>query len=270
MNLRFLIDIIDIALVAVMMYYFLLWLRGTRAIALLRGLFFLAILYVLAKYIGLQTINWLFEKFAAVILVVLIIVFQPELRRTLVQLGRGRVFGRYLFAAQPGSWFIRSLVRAIESLSNSKTGALVAIEKTVGLSEYVESGTRLDASVSTELLVSIFQHKSLLHDGAVIIQGDRILAAGCLLPLSESRLLDKRLGTRHRAAVGLTELTDAVVIVISEATGTISIAENGYLTRFVTKEMLEEKMFDMYRERYPKVEFKFPRIWPLRKKNLKK
>lgn len=264
MEWRWILDFIDILVVAVLFYYALLWLRGTRAVNLIRGIILLVIIYVGARFLGLYTINWLFEKFATAVILVLIIVFQPELRRTLDRLGRGRYLARLGFAPAPGSWFIRNLVRAVEQLSEDKMGAIIVIEKNTGLAEYVESGTRLDATLSSELLVSIFQHKSLLHDGAVIIQGDRVLAAGCLLPLSESRLLDKRLGTRHRAAAGLSELTDAVALVISEQTGTISIAENGYLTRFITREMLEEKLFALYREQYPKFEFHFP--WSKRKK----
>ncbi|MBU0574314.1 MAG: diadenylate cyclase CdaA [Candidatus Margulisbacteria bacterium] len=267
MNWKILANTVDIILVAVMFYYLLMWLRGTRAIALLRGLVLILVVYFVARVTGLNTINWLFDKFTAVVLIIIVIVFQPELRRTLEQLGRGRIFTRLGVMPPPSSWFIRSLVRAVEQLADSKTGALIVLERNTGLNEYVESGVRLDAAMSTELLVSIFQHKSYLHDGAVVVQADRILAAGCLLPLSESRLLDKRLGTRHRAAVGISELTDAIVIVISEQTGTISFAENGYLTRFVTKEMLEEKLFGMYRDQYPKFDIKIP--WKKKKKSQK-
>lgn len=263
-HIRWFFDILDIVIVASFFYYILLWLRGTRAMNLIRGISVLLFIFVGAKLLGLNTINWLFEKFSAAILVVLIIVFQPELRRTLDQLGRGRILTLFGFTTAPSSWFIRALVRGIEQLAEDKTGALIVLERSTGLNEYLESGTRVDAILSAELLISIFNHHSALHDGAVIIQGDRIIAAGCLLPLSESKLLDKRLGTRHRAAVGLSELTDAIVIVISEITGTISVAENGYLTRFLTREMLEEKLFSLYRERYSKVDFNLP--WIKKKK----
>ncbi|MBI5700707.1 TIGR00159 family protein [Candidatus Saganbacteria bacterium] len=262
--IRFALDVFDIIAVAVFLYYILIWLRGTKAVNLLRGIIVLLMVYISAKLLGLYTINWLFEKFAAAILVVLIIVFQPELRRALEQLGRGRIFSRFGFVQKPSSWFIRTLVRGIEQLADEKTGALIVLERNTGLNEYLESGTKLDAVLSSELLVSVFNHASPLHDGAVIIMGDRILSAGCLLPLSESKLLDKRLGTRHRAAVGLTELTDAIVIVISESTGTLSIAEEGYLTRFLTREMLEEKLFSLYREQFSKIEIGLP--WPKKKK----
>jgi diadenylate cyclase len=133
------------------------------------------------------------------------------------------------------------------SSSENQIGALIVLERTTGLSEYMESGVRLDSMISTDLLISIFSPKSPLHDGAVIVQGERIASASCLLPLSESRLLDKRLGTRHRAAVGISELSDALTVVVSEKTGTISLAENGFLTRFLTKDQLEEKLFSLYK-----------------------
>lgn len=264
MQFRILINILDIGLVAVFLYYLLVWLRGTKAANLIRGIIVLLIIFVAARLLGFNTINWLFDKFAAAILVVLIIVFQPELRRALEQLGRGRFFGRITFNTPTSSWYIRSLVRGIEQLAEDKTGALIVLERNTGLNEYTESGTRIDAVLSPEILNAIFNYKSALHDGALIIQGDRILAAGCLLPLSESKLLDKRLGTRHRAAVGLSELTDSIVIIVSEMTGTISIAENGYLTRFLTREMLEEKLFSLYREQYSKIELALP--WSKKKK----
>lgn len=252
------LDLLDISIVSILLYYILLWLRGTRALTLLRGVIFVLIIYICARFMGLYTINWLFEKFAAVLLIMVIILFQPELRRTLERLGRGRLFKGVVFGirAPAGSFFVRSLVRSVEQLSEDKIGAIIVLERNTGLNEYLESGIRMDALISAELLFSIFQTKSPLHDGAVIIQGDRVLASSCLLPLSESRLLDKRLGTRHRAAVGLSEVSDAIIIVVSETTGTISMAENGYLTRFLTKEMLEEKLFSMHREH--KFDFNLP------------
>ncbi|HTY13481.1 MAG TPA: diadenylate cyclase CdaA [Candidatus Omnitrophota bacterium] len=258
MQVRWLLDMLDIAVVAVILYYIILWLRGTQAANLLRGLILLISLYLAAKLLGLATLNWLFDKFSAAILVLLIIVFQPELRRTLERLGRGGFIRRIGIVPQTSTWFIRSLVRSIEWMAENRVGAIIVIEKNSGLSEYIESGTRIDALISSELITSVFDRSSPLHDGAIIIQGERIVAAGCLLPLSESKLLDKRLGTRHRAAVGLSEISDALAIVVSESSGTISIAENGYLSRFVTREMLEERLFSMYREMFPKMELRLP------------
>lgn len=255
-------DALDILIVAALIYYILLWLRGTRAEQLLRGIVLIIFIYAMGKLLNLYTINWLFEKFAAVIMILLIIVFQPELRRTLERFGRNRMLGILGFSPMPhGSWFVRQLIRAVENLAEGKIGAIVVIEKTSGLTEVVESGVRVDARLNAELILSIFSQKSPLHDGALIIQGDRIVAAGCLLPLSENNLLDRRLGTRHRAAVGLSEQSDAFIIVVSEKTGIISIAENGYLTRFLTREMLEEKIFSLYKFQPKKIELKPWKSW---------
>ena len=261
------IDFIDIAIVAVLLYYILLWLQGTRAIPLIRGLVLILFIYLGGRVLGLYTINWLFDKFVAVIALMLVVLFQPELRRTLERFGRGRLLGTLGFAPTPhGSFYVRNIVRAVEQLSESKVGALIVLERMTGLTEYLESGVRLDSMLSAELVVSIFNPRSPLHDGAVIIQGERILAASCLLPLSESRLLDKRLGTRHRAAVGITELTDALVIVVSEKSGIISVAENGYLSRYLSKDQLEEKLFSLYKVEKVKTEASPWKFWKLWKK----
>ena len=242
------IDVLDVAIVSAIIYYVLVWLQGTRALALIRGLLVIILLYFAGKLLGLTTINWILEKLGPIIIVVIVIVFQPELRRALERLGRERILVRLgLVDTGRGSWFVRHIIRAVEQLSETKTGALIVLERNTGLSEFMESGVRLDAVVSSDLLLSIFSPKNPLHDGAVIIQGDRIAAASCLLPLSDTRLLDRRLGTRHRAAVGMSEQTDALVIVVSEKTGIVSIAQNGLLSRNFTKDMLEEKLFELYR-----------------------
>jgi diadenylate cyclase len=249
------IDLLDIAIVSALTYYVLLWLQGTRAVPLIRGLILLLLIFLMGRILGLYTINWFFDKFIALIAVMLVVLFQPELRRTLERFGRGRLLGTLGFTPTPyGSFYVRNIVKAVEQMAEAKVGALVVLERMTGLTEYLESGIRLDAMLSTEILLAIFDPKSPLHDGAVIIQGDRILAARCLLPLSESRLLDKRLGTRHRAAVGISELSDALVIVVSEKTGIISLAENGYLSRYLTKDQLEEKLFSLYKVEKVKAE----------------
>ncbi len=259
------IDFIDIAIVAVLLYYILLWLRGTRAVPLIRGILVILLIYLGGRLLNLYTLNWIFDRVLAVIAIMLVIIFQPELRRTLERFGRGKVLGKLGFTPTPhGSFYVRHVVRSVEQLAENKTGALIVIERASGLSEYLESGVRLDAMLSAELLVSLFNPKSPLHDGAIVIQGDRVLAASVLLPLSESRLLDKRLGTRHRAAVGISELTDALVIVVSEKTGIISLAENGYLTRYMTRDQLEERLFSLYKVEKVKTDifpFKSWKIW---------
>jgi diadenylate cyclase len=238
------LDIVDIAIVATILYYILLWLQGTRALNLIRGFGLILLVYIAGRVFGLYTVNWLFDRFAAIIALMLIILFQPELRRMLERFGRSK-FG--LTAAPHGSFYVRHVVKAVEQMAEEKIGALIVIERLTGLNEYLESGARLDAFVSAELLLAVFNPKSPLHDGAVIIQGERVLAASCLLPISDSRLLDKRLGTRHRAAVGISEISDALAIAVSEKTGTISMAENGYLTRYLTRELLEEKLYSLYK-----------------------
>ncbi|MBI5400436.1 TIGR00159 family protein [Candidatus Saganbacteria bacterium] len=249
------LDLVDIGIVAVMIYYILIWLKGTRAVPLIRGLFIVLLIYLVGKFLGLYTINWLFDKFIALVAVMLVVLFQPELRRTLERFGRGRLLGTLGFAPTSyGSFYVRSIVRAVEQMAEDKVGALLVLERVSGLTEYLESGVRLDAILSTELLFSIFNPQSPLHDGAVVIQGDRIVAASCLLPLSESRLLDKRLGTRHRAGVGISELSDALVIIVSEKTGIISLAENGFLSRYLTRDQLEEKLFSLYKVEKVKAE----------------
>jgi len=242
------IDLIDILIVAFLLYQIIRWLQGTAGFQLLRGLFVLFLVYLLSQWLGLRTLNWMMEKFVTVILIVIIIVFQPELRRALERLGRGKLFAKMgLSFGVKGSTVVRQVIDAVEKCSQEKIGALIVIERNTGLNEFLESGVQIDAPVTEELLITILTPQTPLHDGAIIIQSDRIAAAGCLLPLSESRLLDRRLGTRHRAAVGMSEQSDAMVIIVSERTGTISVAENGYLNRFLTKELLEERLFEMYK-----------------------
>jgi len=254
------IDLIDIAIVAFLLYQVFVWLKGTAGMQLLRGLLIIFVIYFAAQQLGLRTLNWLMEKFVTVMLIVIIIVFQPELRRALERLGRGKLLSRIgLSFGTKTSAIVRQIIDAIEKCSQEKIGGLVVLERNTGLNEFLESGVPIDAAVSEELLITIFTKGTPLHDGAIIIQADRIAAAGCLLPLSESRLLDRRLGTRHRAAVGMSEQSDALVIVVSEQTGTISVAENGYLNRFLTKELLEERLFEIYKPLPQKQRFFFGR-----------
>lgn len=242
------VDFIDIIIVTVLLYQIFVWLKGTAGMQLLRGLLVVFVIYMVSQLLGLRILNWMMEKFVTIIFVVIIIVFQPEIRRALEKLGRGKLFSKIgLQNFTKSSNIVRQIIDAAEKCSVEKIGGLIVLERNTGLNEFLESGVIVDAKVSEELLITIMTKGTPLHDGAVIIQGDHISAAGCLLPLSESKLIDRRLGTRHRAAVGMSEQSDALVIVISEQTGTISVAENGYLSRFLTKELLEERLFEIYR-----------------------
>lgn len=254
------IDIADVLIVAFLLYQVFVWLKGTAGMQLLRGLLIIFVIYIASQQLGLRTLNWLMERFVTVLLIVIVIVFQPELRRALERLGRGRFLSRLGIEFVPkSSAIVRQIIDAVEKCSLEKIGGLIVLERSTGLNEFIESGVKIDAPVSEELLITILTKGTPLHDGAIIIQGDRILAAGCLLPLSQSQSIDRRLGTRHRAAVGMSEQSDALVIAVSEQTGAISVSENGELNRFLTKEQLEERLFDIYKPQEKKVKFPFKR-----------
>jgi len=226
-------DVVDIVVTALLVYYLLLLIRGTRAVPILFGLAVIAGLFSLANVFHLLVLATVLQFALVGTAVTLPIVFQPELRRLLEQLGRGGMLARRdtVDDAQTLEDAIAILARAAVLLSRSRVGALIAIEGATGLREFVESGTRLDARLSLELLMSIFTPKSPLHDGAAIVKGSQLEAAGCFLPLSENVVTDSHLGTRHRAAIGLSEQTDAVLLVVSEQTGAISVARLGKLSR---------------------------------------
>jgi diadenylate cyclase len=222
-------DILDILLVTFLFYWLFLFLKGTRAFQMLVGVVIFFLLFVLTKLFELYTIDWLVTSFWSQIVLALIILFQPEIRKALAQIGQ-TPFGRTLSPTE-GSRFLEEIVKACVSLANKRIGAIIVLEREIELKDVVEMGTALDAVVSKEVLISIFLPYSPIHDGAVIIKGGRILAAGCFLPLTLSSDMSKVLGTRHRAALGVTEETDAVVIVVSEETGAISVIVGGKMTR---------------------------------------
>jgi diadenylate cyclase len=226
-------DVFDILATATLVYYFLLLIRGTRAVPIILGIFVLLIVLAAANSFHLLVLATVMQVVLLGTAVTLPIVFQPELRRFLEQLGRGGMIARREAADEAASLeeSVAVLARAAVQLARNGVGALVAVEGATGLREYVESGTRLDARLSLELLLSIFMPRSPLHDGAVIVKGMIVEAAGCFFPLSENVLTESHLGTRHRAAIGLTEQTDAVVLVISEQSGAISVARQGKLSR---------------------------------------
>lgn len=224
-------DILDILLVTVILYRLLLIIKGTKAAQMLIGLGVLFIAFVLSKYLGLYTIDWIIQSLWAQIVLAIIILFQPEIRRTLAQMGETRFLPSFTTAEELRS--LEEIIKASVALSNRKIGALIVIEKDTNLKDFIEMGTQLDAKVSRELLLSIFHPTAPIHDGAVIIRGNRVVAAGCFLPLTLSAEISKSLGTRHRAGIGLTEETDAVVIIVSEETGSITTAIGGDLKKNV-------------------------------------
>lgn len=237
-------DIADICLLTLVIYYIMTAIKGTRAVQLLRGIFVAIVVYMLSSILRLDTINYILGKVFQGAMIAIIVIFQPELRNVLEHMGRLKL-GHFFGLAFDTETNIINTERVIENvtaaaidLSAEKTGALMVIERQTRLGEYMNSGTQLNADVTSELLKNIFVPNTPLHDGAVIIRDGRILNAGCVLPLTANTNLSSELGTRHRAALGLSEASDAVVVVVSEETGKISIAMNGSLVRNLTKASL--------------------------------
>jgi len=237
-------DVVDILLVTVILYRVLLIMKGTKAAQMLIGLGVLFLAFVLSKYLGLYTIDWIIQSLWAQIVLAIIILFQPEIRRTLAQMGEARFLPSFTTAEELRS--LEEIIKASAALSNRKIGALIVIEKDTNLKDFIEMGTQLDAKVSRELLLSIFHPTSPIHDGAVIIRGNRVVAAGCFLPLTLSAEISKSLGTRHRAGIGLTEETDAVVIIVSEETGSITTAIGGSLQKNVDTTSLRNFLTEIF------------------------
>ncbi len=242
-------DGVDITIITVVIYYLLVWTRNYRARNLLHGVFIILVLYFASDVLHLTTLSWLLQKIATVILLVFIIVFQPELRLLLEKLGQSTQLMRLLSRSKTMDEFfsiqsIQNLVKLVDYFSENRMGSLIVIEMLSDLENVKDTGVRLNADFSGELLLSLFYGNNPLHDGAVIIKGDKILAAGCLLPLTQSKLRDRSLGTRHRAALGLSEHTDAIVIVTSEETGIISMARGGTLFRKLNRKRLLEHLLE--------------------------
>ncbi|MHB0886308.1 MAG: diadenylate cyclase CdaA [Bacillota bacterium] len=235
-------SIIDIALVAYVLYRLFMIIRGTRAVQLIKGVVALVIATTVSGWLHLYTVNWLMRQAQVALLVALPVVFQPELRRALEHIGRGRIFARsfMLLGEDELKKVIEQVTRAAELLAKSKTGALIVIEREVGLKDIAETGTTIDGVISAEFLVNIFVPKTPLHDGAVILRGDRIVAAGCFLPMTDRQDLERELGARHRSALGITEHSDALAVVVSEETGSISLASGGKLIRHLDLKTLAE------------------------------
>ena len=263
--LKPLLIFVDIFLVYLLVYNLLVLLKGTHAFDLIKGLFLLFLLFFVSALFDLVTIRWMIEKFTAVSLILVVVIFQPELRRFLKKIGsRGDFFsqGRSLTDTQT-TLVVKHITRAIDALSKDNIGAIIAIEQETLLESYVTDSLIIDGNLSSELLCSLFWPTSPTHDGAVIIRKNRIYCANCFLPLTHSELSDRRLGTRHRAAIGLSEQTDAFVIVISEDKGVISIIEDGIITRFLNKETIESRLFTIFNRINKKPLPKFTRTYTI-------
>ena len=234
-------DLIDIAIVAVLVYELLVLIRGTRAVQMALAASFLIALYFLSQWLELETVNWLIRNLATYVVFAIIVLFQSDIRRALLHFGRGPYL-RYFERAASTKETLEELVIAVTTLSTRRIGALVVVERSIGLRNYIEGGIPLDATVTYDLLASIFQPGTPLHDGAVIVQNDRVAAAACFLPLSVNPRVSRDVGTRHRAALGVTEESDAIAIIVSEETGTISLAVGDALERGLGSDLLRGRL----------------------------
>lgn len=236
-------DILDILVVAFFLYKMYMLIRNTRATALVKGLVVLGLLTLISGWLQLHAVSWILEKLMTVLIVALPVVFQPELRRALEQIGRGKFYISSRVVSEADlSAVIDNVVEAAEVMSKNMIGALIVFERATGLDDYIDTGIRIEGLVSKELLGNIFIVNTPLHDGAVIIRENRIMAAGCLLPLTRDRSLSSELGTRHRAAIGISEMADCVVVVVSEETGTISYTYGGHIYRHIDGETLRNRL----------------------------
>ena len=242
-----LLDLLDILLVAALFYRLLILVKGTRSAQMYVGLLLIAIIGLVARQLDLIAIKWITDSLKTVWLIAFVILFQPEIRHALAQFGRTRYFRSFLRGNNYG--VLGEVVRAVETLAERRNGALVVIERNVGLRNFVETGTRLDARVSAELLVTLFSPSSPLHDGAVILREETVIAAACILPLSSNPRTPGSLGTRHRAALGLSEETDAAIVVVSEQTGDISVAYRGAMKQRLDEGALRSELSRIFRIR---------------------
>lgn len=238
--------LVDIAIVAFLIYEVLLLIRGTRAVQMALGGAFLIALYFISGVLQLETVNWLIRTLAGYVVFAVIVLFQADIRRGLAHFGRAPFF-RYFEPQASAQETLEEIVVAATTLASRRVGAIIVIERQIGLRNYIEGGIPLDAMVTYDLLATIFQPGSPLHDGAVIVQGDRIAAAACFLPLSVNPLVSRDLGTRHRAALGITEENDAVALVVSEESGAISLVIGGALERALAPEALRQRLRDLMR-----------------------
>lgn len=266
------IDILEILIIAFVLYHIITWVQQTRAWIIVKGLIVILFVVLIAVVLEMRAILWIFENSIQIIVTALIVVFQPELRKALEQLGRKNyIASLFPFDDQKGKEqkyserIINEIVKAAYEMGKTKTGALIVIERQVALNEFERTGIALDSLVSSQLLINIFEHNTPLHDGAVIVRGERITAATCYLPLSDNMELSKELGTRHRAAVGISEVTDSVTVIVSEETGKVSIALEGEIIRAVDGETLKKYLMD--EEEHTKTTKKKIKLWKGRRKH---
>lgn len=236
LTLQNFVRLLDILAVWFVIYELIVLLRGTKAVQLFRGIVVIAVIKAISVLIGLDTVSWIMDQIINWAIIAMVIIFQPEIRRGLEHLGRGSMFARGKRQNEDEERMIAELDKAIQYMAKRRIGALMSIKMDTGLEDYIETGIALDADITGELLINIFIPNTPLHDGAVIIQDNQIKVAAAYLPLSESNLIPKELGTRHRAAVGISEVTDALTIVISEETGEVSITKDNELMRGMTRE----------------------------------
>lgn len=268
------IDIVEVLILSYLLYHVMIWIKNTKAWMLLKGIIVLAIFILVAFIFKMHTILYIAKNSVTVLATVAIVVFQPELRRALEKLGERKFltsivpFEKNRDRVRFSEDTMESIIDAAYNMGRVKTGALIVVEQAIRLTEYESTGIHMDCVVSMQVLMNIFEHNTPLHDGAIIIRGDRIVSATCYLPLSDNMGLSKDLGTRHRAAVGMSEVSDALIIVVSEETGAVSVAQGGFLERQITKEGLREKL-EYIQDRKPEAG-RFMMLWKGRHKNEKK
>lgn len=266
------IDIVEIIIITLMIYAMLVWVKETRAWALLRGVLVIGAFLLIAFFAGMTTIIWIAERLISLAVIAMVVILQPELRKALENLGQKNIlaslFSLDMLKASVNARFsdktINEIVKACVEMGKAKTGALIVVEHKQQLTDYEKTGIDLDALVSSQLLINIFEHNTPLHDGAIIVRGDRIVSATCYLPLSDNMLLSKELGTRHRAGVGISEATDSMTVIVSEETGKISIAYGGRLHRGLSADELHEYLSEIQDK---VVEERKRIIWKGRSKN---
>ncbi|WP_144513230.1 diadenylate cyclase CdaA [Bacillus sp. FJAT-22090] len=244
MPVNVIVNILDVLFVWFVIYKLITLIKGTKAVQLLKGIFVIIIARVVTDFLGMDTLGWLLENVINIGFFAIIVIFQPEIRRALEQIGRGKLFGRSssMQEEEEKIRLIGAMTKSVSYMAKRRIGALISIERETGLTEYIETGIQLNAHLTSELMINIFIPNTPLHDGAVIVQKNNIASAACYLPLSESPFISKELGTRHRAAIGLSEVTDAITIVVSEETGAVSLTSNGDLHRNLSIEEFENHL----------------------------